>query len=205
MIANSAIIHPNVTLGPGTVVEDFCIIGCPPRGARPGELPTVIGAGAVIRSFTVIYAGNTIGDRFQTGNKTNIRESNTIGHDVSIGTLSVVEHHVKIEDGVRIHTQAFVPEFSHLMAGSWVGPNAVLTNALYPLSPGAKETLKGAVLEPGAKVGANCTLLPGVRVGRNSLVGAGSVVTRDVPEDAVVAGNPARVVKSIKQLPYSQG
>jgi acetyltransferase-like isoleucine patch superfamily enzyme len=86
-----------------------------------------------------------------------------------------------------------------------VGPNAVLTNALYPLSPGAKETLKGAVLEPGAKVGANCTLLPGVRVGRNSLVGAGSVVTRDVPEDAVVAGNPARVVKSIKQLPYSQG
>jgi UDP-3-O-[3-hydroxymyristoyl] glucosamine N-acyltransferase len=55
---------------------------------------TIIGNGAVIRSHTVIYAGNVIGDRFQTGNKANIRELNRIGNDVSIGTLSVVEHHV---------------------------------------------------------------------------------------------------------------
>jgi acetyltransferase-like isoleucine patch superfamily enzyme len=202
MIAKTAIIHPNVSLGEDVVVEDYCIIGCPPRGAAPGELATVIGEGSVIRSFTVIYAGNRIGKRFQTGNKANIRESNAIGDDVSVGTLSVVEHHVRIEDGVRIHTQAFVPEYCWLKTGSWIGPNAVLTNAPYPLSAKVKETLKGAVLEPGAKVGANSTLLPGVRIGRNSLVGAGSVVTRDVPDDSVVAGNPARVMKSIKELPY---
>lgn len=202
MIAATAIVHPNVTLGRNAVVEDYCIIGCPPRGARPGELPTVIGDNAVIRSFTVIYAGNRIGRNFQTGNKANIRESNEIGDDVSIGSLAVVEHHVRLEDRVRIHTQAFVPEYSWLKAGSWVGPNVVFTNAPYPLSRGVKNSLRGPVLEERAKVGANSTLLPGVRIGRNSLVGAGSVVTRDVPDDSVVAGNPAVYLKSINDLPY---
>lgn len=202
MIASTAIIHPNVRLGAGAVVEDYCIIGCPPRGAASGEFETVIGDNAVIRSFTVIYAGNRIGRNFQTGNKTNIREMNEIGDDVSVGTLSVIEHHVRIGDGVRIHTQAFVPEYSWLKKSSWVGPNVVFTNALYPLAPDAKATLKGPVLEEGAKVGANSTLLPGVRIGRNSLVGAGSVVTRDVEADRVVAGNPARPMKSISDLPY---
>src|SRR5206468_7638651 len=94
-------LYENVTLGDGSVVEDFCIIGTPPRGARDGEWPTTIGDNAVIRSHTVIYAGNIIGRNFQTGNKVNIRESNRIGNNVSIGTLSVIEHHVEIADNVR--------------------------------------------------------------------------------------------------------
>jgi carbonic anhydrase/acetyltransferase-like protein (isoleucine patch superfamily) len=107
-------IYGNVTLGEGTIVEDFCIVGTPPRGAKDGELPTTIGDDSVIRSHTVIYAGNVIGAHFQTGNKVNIRESNRIGNNVSIGTLSVIEHHVEIADNVRIHTQVFIPEFSVL-------------------------------------------------------------------------------------------
>lgn len=202
MIAPTAIIHPNVRLGRGVVVEPYCIIGCPPAGTRETDVETVIGDGAVIRAFTVIYWGNRIGARFQSGNKANIREHNVIGDDVSLGTLSVIEHHVEVEDGVRIHTQAFVPEYTRLKRNSWIGPNVVLTNALYPQSPNAKNDLRGAVLEENARVGANCTLLPGVRIGRNSLVGAGSVVTRDVPDGWVVAGNPARKVKTIDELPY---
>ena len=81
----------NVQLGDGSVVEDFCIIGTPPRGHQAGDLATTIGEGSTIRSHTVIYAGNVIGSNFQTGNKVNIRESNQIGNNVSIGTLSVVE------------------------------------------------------------------------------------------------------------------
>ena len=69
-------IYENVTLGLDSIVEDFCIVGTPPRGAADGELATTIGDGAVIRSHTVIYAGNVIGRNFQTGNKVNIRESN---------------------------------------------------------------------------------------------------------------------------------
>src|SRR3989337_548871 len=109
MISETAIIHPNVILGKDCVVEDFVIIGTPPKGYKPGDLETIIGDNAIIRSHTVIYAGNSIGNNFQTGNKANIRELNEIGDNVSIGTLSVVEHHVKIGNGARIHTQVFIP------------------------------------------------------------------------------------------------
>jgi len=195
-------VYENVALGTGSIIEDFCIVGTPPRGKKDGELATVIGDGAVIRSHTVIYAGNVIGRNFQTGNKVNIRESNQIGNDVSIGTLSVIEHHVQIADHVRIHTQVFVPEFSVLEEGCWLGPNVVLTNAKYPLSPGVKDQLVGPVIRRGAKIGANVTILPGVVIGENALVGAGSVVAKDVPAGAVVVGNPARVIRNISELPY---
>lgn len=203
-IAKTAVIHPNVRLGRGVVVEDFCVIGCPARGEAPGASETVVGDGAVIRSHTVIYAGNRIGKNFQTGNKVNLREANTIGDDVSIGTLSVVEHHVTIENGVRIHSQVFVPEYTVLKKGAWIGPQAVFTNATYPNSPDAKRNLAGPVVEEDARVGANATILPGVTIGKNSLVGAGSVVVKDVAPDSVVAGNPAEFLKSIAELPYGR-
>jgi len=194
-ISKTAIIYPDVTFGDNVVVEDFCVIGAPFRG-QSGE-KTTIGRNAIIRSHTVIYAGNAIGDGFQTGNKANIRELNRIGNDVSIGTLSVVEHHVLIEDGVRIHTQAFVPEFTVLRRNCWIGPNVVITNAKYPKSPNVKKELKGSVVEENAKIGANATILPGLKIGNNALVGAGSVVTRNVGENDIVAGNPAVFLKKI--------
>jgi acetyltransferase-like isoleucine patch superfamily enzyme len=197
-------IFANVDLGDGVQVGDFCIIGQPPRGKQDGELPTVIGAGSVIRSHTVIYAGNVIGERFATGHGVMIREENRIGDDVSIGSHTVVEHHVRIGNGVRIHSQAFIPEHSVLEEGCWIGPNVVLTNALHPLCPKAKECLKGATVQRGAKIGANATLLPDITIGHDALVGAGSVVIDDVPPGAVVAGNPAKVIKHISDLdcPY---
>ena len=193
-------IYDNVQLGDESTIGAFVIIGEPARGFRPGEVDTVIGSGAVIRSHTVIYAGNKIGDRFQTGHGVMVREDNEIGDNVSIGTQSIVEHHVFIGDGVRIHSQVFVPEYSRLEAGCWLGPNVVLTNARYPRSPDVKDQLVGPTIQAGAKIGANTTLLPGVVIGRNALVGAGSVVVKDVPDGAVVAGNPARFIKWMKDL-----
>lgn len=199
-VAPTAIVHPNTHLGEGNQVGHYAIIGEPPRGREPGDLETRIGPNAVIRSHTVIYAGNTIGANFQTGHSVMIRELNEIGDDVSIGTHSIVEHHVKIGNRVRIHSNAFIPEYSVLEDGTWIGPNVVFTNALYPLSPDAKANLKGPHLLSGAKIGANATLLPGVVIGRNALVGAGSVVVRDVPDGKVVVGNPAQVIKDVAEL-----
>ena len=81
-----------------------------------------------------------------------------------------------------------------------MGPHAVFTNAPYPLARDAKMTLRGPHLMAGAKIGANATLLPGVVIEVNSLVGAGAVVVRDVPDGVVVAGNPARFVRSIGDI-----
>jgi acetyltransferase-like isoleucine patch superfamily enzyme len=186
-----------VDLGPNVLIEDYCIIGVPPRGYEEGDLKTHIGEGAHFRSHTVVYAGNTIGKNFQSGNKVNIREDN-----VSIGTLSVIEHHVRIGNNVRIHSQAFIPEYSIVEDGAWIGPNVVLTNAKYPLSPNAKKNLKGPTLKKGSIIGANVTVLPGIVIGENALVGAGSVVVENVPAGAVVVGNPARVIRYISELPY---
>ncbi|WP_319409926.1 DapH/DapD/GlmU-related protein [uncultured Desulfosarcina sp.] len=197
MIAETAIIHPNVEFGENIIIEDYCIIGSPFQGYR-GE-KTVIGNNALIRSGTVIYAGNKIGNNFQTGNKANIRELNIIGDNVGIGTLSVIEHHVEVSNNVRIHSQVFVPEFSILEDACWLGPNVVLTNARFPKHPNIKKELRGVRICTNAKVGANSTLLPGVCLGANCLVGAGSVVTKDVPENIIVAGNPAIL---LREIPY---
>jgi acetyltransferase-like isoleucine patch superfamily enzyme len=199
-IAESSVIYERTILGEHSVVQDMVLLGLPPFGSQLGELETRIGRCAIIRSHTVIYAGNDIGARFQTGHGVMIRELNRIGEEVSIGTHSVVEHHVHIGDRVRIHSNAFIPEYSIIEDDAWIGPNVVLTNALYPLSTSAKSTLKGPHLLQGAKIGGNVTLLPGVVIGRNALVGAGSVVTRDVPDDKVVVGNPARVIRDISEL-----
>src|SRR5208283_2456411 len=195
-------IYAGVELERDVTVEDYCVLGVPPRGLKEGDLKTTIGKGAHIRSHSVIYAGNRIGKNFQTGNKVNIRELNQIGDDVSVGTLSVIEHHVRIGNNVRIHSQVFIPEYSILEDEAWLGPNVVLTNAKYPRSPAVKEHLKGPVIKRGAKIGANATILPGIVIGVDALVGAGSVVVHDVPDGAVVAGNPARVIKNISELPY---
>jgi acetyltransferase-like isoleucine patch superfamily enzyme len=195
MIAKTAIIYPDVILGDNVVVEDFCIIGLPFK--RMKNEKTIIGDGSVIRAGTIIYAGNQIGVNFQTGNKANIRELNQIGDNVSIGTLSVLEHHITIKDGVRIHSQVFVPEYSIIEERCWLGPNVVLTNARYPNHPRTKKELKGVFIKKNAKIGANTTILPGVVIGRNSLIGAGSVVTKDIVDNMVAAGNPALVLREV--------
>jgi acetyltransferase-like isoleucine patch superfamily enzyme len=197
-------VSDGVALGVGCIIEAYVVLGGWSSPEAEGE-SLVIGDGARIRSHSVIYAGSTIGDGLQTGHGVLIREGNTIGDRVSVGSHAVVEHHVVIGHGVRLHSNVFVPEFSVIDDDAWIGPNVVFTNARYPRSAGVKESLVGPHIETRAKVGANATLLPGVRVGQDALVGAGAVVIADVRSGDVVVGNPARTVGRIDDLPAYAG
>jgi acetyltransferase-like isoleucine patch superfamily enzyme len=193
-------VYPNVEIGEGAILEPPLVLGKPPRGKEPGELRLVLGAGVTIRPFTTIYAGTVIGDGAQTGQCVSIREDNEIGAGVSIGTGSILEFGNRIGARSRIHSGCFL-ELTIVEEDVFVGPRVVFTDDPHPMGcPRYKECLGGVTVRALARIGANCTLLPGVVVGRNTLVGAGSVVTKSIPDNMVAAGNPARVIKSIDEL-----
>ncbi|PKQ14973.1 MAG: transferase [Actinobacteria bacterium HGW-Actinobacteria-7] len=199
-----ALVYGGVVLGDGTQMEGPCVIGKPPRGAADGELATLIGAAGIIRPFTTIYAGVTIGNRFQTGQGASIREDNLIGDDVSIGTNAVLEAGNRIGNRVRIHTGCFL-ELVTVQDDVFIGPNVVFTDDPHPPCPRYDECVGGAVVKTGARIGSNSTILPGVVVGCGALIGAGSVVVDDVPDGMVVVGSPARVVKRVSELVCRSG
>lgn len=204
MTRQDAQIFPKVTLGRPAEVAGPCILGQPPRGRRAGELPLVIGPHATIRAFTVIYAGTTIGAHLSTGHGALIREDNRLGDDVSVGTHAVLEHGNRIGSHVRIHSGSFL-ELVILDDHVFIGPGVVFTDDPHPMCPRYEECVRGATVRAWAKIGGNATILPGVVIGAHALVGAGSVVTEDVPEAAVVAGNPARIIKRVEELRCIKG
>ena len=186
---NDPQVYGNVQLGKNPTIEEQCIIGLP---CVPSiKLETIIGADCLLRSGTYIYEGNKIGDNFNSGNRAIIRESNQIGNNVSIGTMTTLGHNIVIEDNVRIHSQCFICEFSIIKKNAWIGPGVFFTNSKFPNQKDSKDNLQAPVVEENAIIGANVTILPNVTIGRKSIIGAGSIVTKNVPENKIFAGNPA--------------
>ncbi len=128
-----------------------------------------------------------------------------LGDDVKIGTFVEIQKGVKVGNRCKVSSHTFICEGVTLEDDVFVGHNVTFINDRYPRSTngnGQLQTESDWVCTPtrvkrGASIGSGATLLCGVTVGEKALVGAGSVVTRDVPANAVVAGNPARVIKSL--------
>lgn len=199
------LVYEGVNIGKGSTVHDFVVLGMPPRGKSEGELATRIGCSSVIRPFTTIYAGCEIGDSLQTGQGASIREDNVIADGVSVGTNSVLEFGNRIGKNVRIHSNCFL-EMVTVGDDVFIGPGVVFTDDPHPMGcPRYKECLGGAKVRELARIGAGCVILPGVTIGRNSLIGAGSLVAKDVPDNVVVAGHPAKVIKKIDELTCPPG
>lgn len=209
MIIQNKIIFPNVYLGKDAVIRDFCVIGEPPKNKKDGELMLEIGNNALIRPFTVIYAGSKIGHKFTTGTHVYVRENNLIGDNVTIGSGAKLECGHKIGNNVLIHTAAILGEGSIIEDDVWIGPNVIFYNDIHPpcqnfRKPNQKCS-RAPIIKKNAKIGARSTIFYGVTIGENSLIGANSIVMHDIPPNSVAVGRPAKVIKRIEELKCKSG
>lgn len=145
---------------------------------------------AIIRSDAVIYCNVTIDHHVRTGHKILVRENTRVGHNVLIGTNVVIDNNCTIGSHVSIQSCVYIPTGTVIGDYVFLGPCVNLTNDMYPVRTG--EPMVPVIVERGASLGANCTVLPGVRVGEGAMIAAGAVVTQDVPPWHLAVGVPAK-------------
>jgi acetyltransferase-like isoleucine patch superfamily enzyme len=180
-------------------IDPLAIVGEPP-GRAIADLSLQLGPHAVVRAFSVIYAGSRIGHHLETGHGAVIREENVVGDHLSIWNYSTIDYGCVIGNNVRIHTNVYVAQFTILEDDVFLAPGVTIANDRHPI---CRDCMKGPTIKRGARVGVNATLLPEVVIGEGALVGAGAVVTHDVPPGSVVVGSPARVIGRADQLTHS--
>ncbi|MBC7259166.1 MAG: N-acetyltransferase [Chloroflexi bacterium] len=193
-----------VQLGAPQEIDEGVLLGYP-TGRDIPDRRLVVGPGARLRAGTVLYEGSVIGADFQTGHNVVVREENRIGDHVSIWSNSVVDYGCVIGHRVKIHTGVYVAQFTVIEDDVFLAPGVIITNDIHPGCPESKRCMKGPTIRRGAQVGGNVTILPYVEIGGFALIGAGSVVTKDIPARSVAYGNPARVVCRIDDLTCETG
>jgi acetyltransferase-like isoleucine patch superfamily enzyme len=200
----TATVHPGTVLGEGVKVLENAVVGKQPTlsprstAKRDPLPPTEIGDGTVVSAGAIVFAGSQIGARVIVGDQSCIRERVTLGDDVVIGRGALVENDTTIGPLTRIQAEAYITAYSTLEDNVFVAPCVVTTNDNFMGRTEKRlELMRGPTIRRGARIGGGAVLCPGVEIGEEAFVGAGAVVTSDVPARALVVGNPARVLREV--------
>jgi acetyltransferase-like isoleucine patch superfamily enzyme len=200
----TATVYEGTVLGEGVKVLEGAVVGkqptLSPRSTAKREplAPAVLGEGTIVSTGAIVFAGTTVGARVILGDQSCVRERVEVGDDVVLGRGSLIENDTTVGARTKIQADAYVTAYSTVEEDVFIAPCVVTTNDDYM---GRTEKrlalLKGPTIRRGARVGGGAVLCPGVEVGEEAFVGAGAVVTKDVPPRMLVVGNPARVLREV--------
>jgi acetyltransferase-like isoleucine patch superfamily enzyme len=200
----SAVVYPGTVLGEGVKVLEHAVVGkqptLSPRSTAKREPlpPAEIGDATIVSTGAVVFAGTSIGARVIVGDQACVRERVTLGDDVVVGRGSLVENDTTIGALTKIQAHAYITAYSTLEDNVFIAPCVVTTNDNFMgRTERRHELIAGPTIRRGARVGGGAVLCPGIEIGEEAFVGAGAVVTKDVPARMLVVGNPARVIREV--------
>ncbi len=187
-----------VYMGEDVYIADTVVIGHP--GKEMKEVlkirefdvlsPVKIGDNVMIRDDSIIYSNVSLGSGVETGHHVLIREGTTIGEKTSVGSGAIIEANCRIGNKVSLQSGVYLSNGTIVEDGVFLGPNVCITNDKH-----MDGNIEPSIIREGAKIGAGTTILAGVEIGKQSLIGAGSLVNKDVPAGATAYGVPARSVR----------
>lgn len=199
-IGDNTAIYDNVVIEDETVICNDCIIGEPLHqyynNNKYTNPPTTIGANSLIRSHNIIYSGSQVGKHFSTGHRVTIREYTTFGEKCRVGTLSDIQGYSNFGNYCWLHSNVHIGQQSTVGNFVFIYPYVVFTNDPKPPS----NFCIGPTVDDYSQIAVFSVLLPGIKIGKHCLIGAGSVVGKDVADYQLVIGNPAKLIKDTREL-----
>ena len=206
----AAEIHPTATVYPGTVlgegvkVLEGAVVGkqptLSPRSTAKREPlpPAELGDGTIVSTGAIVFAGTHVGARVILGDQSCVRERVRVGDDVVLGRGSLIENDTTVGARTKIQAGAYVTAYATLEEDVFIAPCVVTTNDNFMgRTERRHDLIEGPTIRRGARIGGGAILCPAVEIGEEAFVGAGAVVTKDVPPRMLVVGNPARVLRAV--------
>ena len=203
-VADTAIVYPGTVVGEGCRILEYAVVGkeptLSPRSTTKREAlpPLELGAGTIVSTGAIIFAGARLGSGVIVGDQACIRERCEVGDDVVVGRGSLVENDSTVGARTKIQAMAYITAYSTLEDDVFIAPCVQTANDNFMGRTERRHALRrGPTIRRGARVGAGAVLCPGVEIGEEAFVGAGAVVVKDVPPGVVVVGNPARILRDV--------
>ena len=193
-ISSTAKINENVVIEDNVTIGDYSIIGFNPQNRLSKKL--FIKKNTIINTHTTIYLGSVIGEYNIIGHNVLIREETLLGNNVQVGSFSDIEGHCTIDNFTKLHSCVHIGQHSKIMSYVYLFPYVILTNDPVPPS----DIRKGVTVEPFSIICTRSTILPGIKIGFSSFIGANSLVNKDIEPEKIGSGNPFRVKGKISDI-----
>lgn len=200
-IGDNTIIYDNVVIGDNSTICNDCVLGEPTGAYYRDEVnyknpPLIIGEGAMIRSHCIFYAGSTFGPGLITGHRATVREGTKGGSNLLISTLVDIQGNCSIGDYSRVYSNVHIGEKTMIGNYVFIFPYSIFTNDPQPPS----NTLSGSTVGDYSIITVHCSVLPGVQIGKHCLVGANSVISRNIEDYSFAVGSPAKRLVDIRTI-----